>query len=226
MKRYVLEADKFEINEAFGVKSESEIMYEPNFNVIPGSTMPIIIREGDERDIVKSVWGLKFKDSEHEITELKHEEISANDHVYQLLNNSACIIPISGFYKWKESVKDPLPFYLRIITHDVTGVAGVFNTYKNNKGRTIHTFAILSMPANPLVEPLDDRMPVILDQKDFGRWLHNGAADMVKSGFSGNHLLPDMTVFRVPELVNDPSNNTKELIQPIPKLRNYDGADE
>ena len=226
MKRYVLEADKLEIEGVFGVSSDSKVMFEPNYNVIPGSTMPIIIQTEHGRDIVQSVWGLKFEDSKEEQTEIKHEGLSENNQVWELLKTSPCIVPVSGFYKWKETVEDPLPFYLRVITRDVTAVAGVCNSYKNKEGRILHTFAVLTMPANPLVEPLDKRMPVILEEKDFGRWLHEGATDMVKKGFSGNHLLPDMTVFRVPELVNDPSNNSKELIQPIPKLRNYDGVDD
>lgn len=226
MKRYVLEADKLEVEGVFDVSSDSQIMFEPNYNVIPGATMPIIIQTEDGRDIVQSVWGLKFEDTEEELTEIKHEGLSENSQVWKLLKTSPCIIPISGFYKWKETVEDPLPFYLRVITREVTAVAGICNSYENKEGRTIRTFAMLTMPANPLVEPLDKRMPVVLEEKDFDRWLHEGATNMVKEGFSGNHLLPDMTVFRVPELVNDPSNNSKELIQPIPKLRNYDGADE
>ncbi|HBQ60994.1 MAG TPA: hypothetical protein DD671_15605 [Balneolaceae bacterium] len=86
----------------------------------------------------------------------------------KLLKQSPCIIPISGFYKWKESVEDPLPFYLRVITRDVTAVAGVCNVFQNKEGRSVHTFAALTMAANPLVEPLDDRMPAILEEKDFG----------------------------------------------------------
>lgn len=226
MKRYVFEADKLDIESAFGVKSDSKIMYEPNYNVIPGATMPIIIPTEDGRDIVQSVWGLDVEGEDEMIAEIEHENISKKEKVGKLLKSSPCIIPISGFYKWKESVEDPLPFYLRVISRDVTAVAGVFNVYENKEGRTVHTFAVLTMPANPLVEPLDNRMPVILEEKDFGSWLNEGAVDMVKNGFSGNHLLSDMTVFRVPELVNDPSKNSKELIQPIPKLRNYDGQDE
>ncbi|WP_020404667.1 SOS response-associated peptidase [Gracilimonas tropica] len=226
MKRYVLEADKFVIEETFGVISNSQIMYEPNYNVIPGATMPIIIKTEEKREIIQSVWGLKFEGEGEGASEIKQEEIAESEKYLKQLRSLPCLIPISGFYKWKETVSDPLPFYLRILTRDVTAVAGLYNSFKDQDGRIVHTFAVVTMPANPLVEPLDNRMPVIIEEKDFESWLSGDAADMVKKGFSGNYLLPDMSVFRVPELVNDPSNNSKELIQPIPKLRNYDGADE
>jgi len=217
MKRYVLETDKYSIEEVFGVSSNSEIMYEPNYNAMPGHTVPVIIK-GDKRQMVTSTWGLDSKDSDENIYELEYEAFTKEDAKISLKDFEPCIIPASGFYKWKETVNDPLPFYLRVTTQDVLGLAGLWNAQNDS-------FAVLTMEANALVEPLNDRMPVILDPKEFEEWLSGGMADMTKNGFSGNHLLPNMSVFRVPELVNDPSNNSKELIQPIPKLRNYDGDD-
>jgi len=73
---------------------------------------------------------------------------------------------------------------------------------------------------------LDDRMPVILKSNEYEKWINGHGTSLIQKEFNADNLLPHMTVFRVPELVNDPSNNSKELIQPIPKLRNYDGADD
>ncbi|MGN8225235.1 SOS response-associated peptidase [Gracilimonas sp. BCB1] len=226
MKRYVLEADKFIIEEVFGAQTDAESLFNPNYNVIPGNTMPVIVKDGDARSVVSSVWGLKPKEDEYDFFEVGQEEFSENENLTKLAKSSPCIIPVSGFYKWKETVDDPLPFYLRVLTTEVTGLAGIYTSYEQEDGRLIHSFAVITMPANALVEPLDDRMPVILEEKDYGRWLNGSAPDMLGKGFSGNHLLPDMSVFRVPELVNDPSNNSKELVQPIPKLRNYDGPED
>ncbi|MEQ8523922.1 SOS response-associated peptidase [Gracilimonas sp.] len=226
MKRYVLEADKFIIEEAFDANTDAESLFNPNYNVIPGTTMPIIIKDGESRTVVSSEWGLQQKNTDEEFFEVPQEEIAEKENLDKLVENSPCIIPVSGFYKWKETVEDPLPFFLRVLTTDVTGLAGIYSSFENKNGRKVHSYAVITMPANALVEPLDDRMPVILDEKDYGRWLNGDAPEMLEKGFSGNHLLPDMSVFRVPELVNDPSNNSKELVQPIPKLRNYDGADD
>ncbi|MBD3617545.1 MAG: SOS response-associated peptidase family protein [Gracilimonas sp.] len=226
MKRYVLEAEKSVIEETFGVKSNSDSLFEPNYNVISGNIMPIVIPKGEGRQIVSSVWGLKQDGKEKILVEADHEKVLKKDTLKELVVESPCIIPASGFYKWKETVDDPLPFYLRVLSQEVSGFAGIFSSYKNKEGRTLHSFAVLTMPANVLVEPLDHTMPVILDPKEYDQWLTGEGVRMLKKGFSGNHLLPDMSVFRVPELVNDPANNSKELIQPIPKLRNYDVEDE
>ena len=226
MKRYVLEADKFIIEEVFDAQTDAESLFNPNYNVIPGTTMPIIVKDGEGRAVASSKWGLQQKDTDDEFFEIAQEEFGDKENLKKLAENSPCIIPVSGFYKWKETVEDPLPFYLRVLTTDVTGLAGIYSSFENENGRKVHSYAVITMKANALVEPLDDRMPVILEEKDYGRWLNGNAFEMLEEGFTGNQLLPDMSVFRVPELVNDPSNNSKELVQPIPKLRNYDGADD
>ncbi|MDZ7808654.1 MAG: SOS response-associated peptidase [Gracilimonas sp.] len=225
MERYVLAAQKKEVEEAFDVGSSSEVMFKPNYNVIPGTVMPVVLMRDGERVIKSFEWGYRDAVGEEAEAEFKIEKVKESPDWDEKLKKEACIIPVSGFYKWKETVEDPLPFYLRVISDDVTGFAGVCSSFEDKNGRTINTFAILTMPANALVEPLDERMPVILKSKEYESWLDGNARSLIDKGFNADDLLPHMTVFRVPELVNDPSNNSKELIQPIPKLRNYDGSD-
>lgn len=226
MERYVLEAQKEEIEETFGVGSRSEVMFQPNYNAMPGSVMPVVILENGQREIKSMEWGLKEEAANTIWEELKVEDLKRSKDWDESLEKKACIIPASGFYKWKDTVKDPLPFYLRVISEDVTGFAGLYSSFVDENGRKINSFAILTMPSNALVEPLDERMPVVLGRNEYETWLNGNARSLIDRGFNADDLLPHMTVFRVPELVNDPSNNSKELIQPIPKLRNYDGSDD
>lgn len=219
MDRYVLEADQTTIEEEYGISSDSPSLFEANYNVLPGTTMPIVLAENDrhKRRAISAVWGID-NDSDHAIHSLFYKKVLDNEHFEQLMQSSPCIIPASGFYKWKQSVDDPLPFFLRVLTRDVLSIAGICTADEAGKTR----FAALTMPANALVEPLDTTMPLILDQKDIDRWLSGEGKKLLESGPSGNHLLPNTSVFRVPDLVNDPAKNSRELIQPIPKLRNKD----
>lgn len=226
MKRYVLASSKETVEEIFGVQTDNESLFKPNYNVVPGNAMPIVIRESDTKKVVSSNWGLELPDQDDTIAAIAHKEVVKRDDLKKLAKSTPCIIPASGFYKWKETVDDPLPFYLRVLSEETTGFAGLYSSFTDGNGRKHHSFLVLTMQANPLVEPLDDTMPVIIRPQNYERWLQGNALEMIEEGFSGNYLLPDMSVFRVPELVNDPSNNSKELIQPIPKLRNYDGEEE
>lgn len=50
--------------------------------------------------------------------------------------------------------------------------------------RPVHleTFTILTTDANELVEPAHNRMPVILEPKDYNRWLEPAPAERLPAG--------------------------------------------
>lgn len=221
MDRYALYSERAEMEEFFMAESGSESLFKKRYNILPGQRIPVIIRDGKKNQILSAVWGISAgKNSEH-LTSL--EQIRSSEEYQNLLEESPCLIPINGFYKWKERVQDDnYPFFIRLISEDISAVAGVCRkeTLKGDAERL--TCSALTMPANPLITPLSTHMPVLLTSDEARKWLQGSAPEMVKQGFDGDRFLTDMTVFRVPELVNDPSNDSPELIQPIPKLRDED----
>jgi len=69
-----------------------------------------------------------------------------------------------------------------------------------------------------LVQPVDDRMPVLLHPDDHEKWLSGEEMQPEEvEQFLSSYALTDLAVNRVSEDVNDPDNNSAELIQPIPK---------
>lgn len=204
MERYALHAPKSLIEEHFGVESSSEALFEPSYNIFTGSAVPVIY---DGHQINMGQWsGCESRQ------QLLNNQSRLND-----LQNKACILPISGFYMWKQTVKDPMPFYVRLLNQKIMGVAGIFVGSLKNL-----TFNVITRPANVLLQPLDEIMPCILSPNQYTGWLKGEAADILKADFNSTDLMPELAVYRVPDLVNDPTNNNPELIQPIPKRRDED----
>lgn len=133
-----------------------------------------------------------------------------------------CLIPASGFYLWKQSVDDKYPFYIRMLGREVLGLAGLFHVIEDKSGKKSIEFAVITKASNVLLQPLEPTMPCILDPENFEQWIKGNEKEVLQSQFKDTQLIPDLAVYRVPELVNDPSNNSKELIQAIPKLRDTD----
>lgn len=207
MKRYVFEGTPKDMQEHFEVASHSDAMISPNYNAAPGNKLPVIISDNDTSLLISGVWS-KDKPS-ISIANLE----STNSEAFM-----PCIIPASGFYAWKSSVDDPYPFYIRIHTRELIGIAGILQ--KSESKSTV--FSVITAPANVLVQPLTDTMPAILSPVAYQTWLHAETESKFNLTIADNSILSEMTVVRVPELVNDLSNNSKALIQPIPKLREDD----
>ncbi len=204
MERYALHAPKYLIEKHFEVESPSESLYEPSYNIFTGSAVPVIY--GD-RHINTGQWsGCESR-----------ERLLNDQNSLSNLANKACILPVSGFYMWKQNVKDPMPFYVRMLNRKILGVAGFFTDSSTNR-----TFNVITMTANVLLQPLDESMPCILSPDQYEGWLGGDAADILKADFNSTALMPELAVYRVPDLVNDPKNNAPELIQPIPKRRDED----
>lgn len=91
--------------------------------------------------------------------------------------------------------------------------AGLWEGYRWPDGTIARTFTIMTTNANATVAELHDRMPVILEQKDWATWL--GEVE----GASAELLRPAaedvLRIWPVSRAVNSPRNNGPELLAPI-----------
>ena len=207
MERYVLQTDVDEFETYFGVKPASSEIIKPNYNASSGHALPV-------------VWGDKTRSVELAKWNTNRPTVNITEHTFGQIFGKVlqpCIIPVTGFYMWKKTVNDPLPFFVRIHSRKLLAIAGVIDTVKSR-----NSFQVLTREASVLLKPLDEEMPCILEPAEIDDWLNGNEQQVLAKGFSHNLFMPDMTVFRVPDLVNDISNNSPDLIQPIPKLREED----
>lgn len=217
MERYVLHAEKEIIEEIFEVNSTSSSLYQASFNVFPGSPMPVVFHDSS-RQIKSGVWGISSgKEKINSFSKQTVEEGSIKE-----FDLKPCLIPASGFYLWKQSVEDKYPFYIRMLEREVLSLAGLYHHVEDENGKKSIEFAVITKASNVLLQPLEPTMPCILDPENLEQWIKGNEKEVLQSQFKDTQLIPDLAVYRVPELVNDLSNNSKELIQAIPKLRDTD----
>jgi putative SOS response-associated peptidase YedK len=182
--RFVLHASKEEIEALFNVSSTRDDYFEPDYNITPASLHPIVLtNEANERQFQYARWGLIPPGAERERAGNEHhaipsEEVLKQEWTAECVNQRRCLIPANGFYKWKSSEREETPFYIRLLSNQLTAFAGIYDVWKSPNGRTVYSFAMLTTEANPLVEPVDDRMPVLLYPENFNQWL--GSEDLTE----------------------------------------------
>ncbi len=87
-----------------------------------------------------------------------------------------CIIPASGYYEWLKRPDGKQPYFISAADGNVLSFAGLWDRWKNPEtGEPVTSCTIIVTDANALTRPIHDRMPVVLDKADIGRWL-NGEA--------------------------------------------------
>lgn len=221
--RFVLQASKQEVEQLFDVSTARDDFFDPDFNITPGSLTPVVYQEDRERKIYNFRWGLIPPDAEEEMEgnenfEVPIEDLNDGEWLTECIEQRRCLIPASGYYKWKFSEKKSTPFYIRLLSNQLTAMAGIYSIWESSAGRDVYSCAMLTTEANPLVQPVDDRMPILIHPNHYKKWLADKKLtepdlEEVINGYA----MTELTVNRVSEDVNDPENNGPELIQPIPK---------
>ncbi|MDX1640846.1 MAG: SOS response-associated peptidase family protein [Balneolaceae bacterium] len=206
-KRVAFFATKEEVEGYYNIKTKKESLFEPHYNLSPGHQLPAIIFTNSEPEIAPIRWG-KSGANGAEYTTIKKEDLL---DALKEKSLSRCILPLSGFFVWKEDREKNNPFFVRLLNSPVMSIAGIYN--ENDEYVTIAT-----TEANALVQPMSARMPLMLDQPTALQWLEKGMnLEEILERTENLFMLTDLSVLRVSKKVNDPSNNSPELIQPIPK---------
>jgi putative SOS response-associated peptidase YedK len=83
-----------------------------------------------------------------------------------------CIVPADGFFEWQAMRGGKQPYAIAMKDGSPFGLAGLWENWKNPATREwVRTFTIITIPSNDLVSRIHDRMPAILDRRDYDRWL-------------------------------------------------------
>ena len=218
--RYTLSSTPARINVRFEVTIDPD--WKPSFNVAPGTEVLIIRTDADrgERIGEAAYWG--FTPSWHKPDKpgprpinARAEGLAGKPMFRNAFARHRCIIPADGFYEWKALGHGKQPWLVRMRDGDVFGFAGIFEP-GNETTANRPSCAIVTTDANTLMQPIHNRMPVILEPDDYAVWLD---PDQKQTALLERLLRPyarnDLVAFPVSTRVNNVKNNDEELVHPV-----------
>lgn len=195
----------------------------PRFNISPTQSVATIRifpdQAGRKLDLLH--WGLipawsKDPKIGNRMINARAETVHEKPSFRSAFKRRRCLIPASGFYEWKKEGKMKQPFYIRMKDELPFALAGLWEHWVG-EGQTIDSCTIITTSPNDLMREVHDRMPVILDPRDFDMWLDPGYQDVekLKSLFSPFDQ-DKMVSFPVSLHVNSPKNDDPKCITPGP----------
>lgn len=83
--------------------------------------------------------------------------------------------PADAFYEWQKlDARTKQPFAIALKSKEPCAFAGLWEKWKDRKaGTELLTFTVITTDPNEVVQPMHDRMPVIIPVKDYDRWLRS-----------------------------------------------------
>ncbi len=216
--RYSISAPAEQIMSRFGADVPQH--YQPRYNAAPTQLLPVITAEG-ARGVSTFYWGRPPAMSANralgeKLINTRLETLMERPTLAANLLKKRCIIPADGFFGWKKTGKKTAIPYRFVVQAGIFSMAGIWEEFENDDGETVHTFSVITLPANKLVEPVCPRMPVILDAKSEHIWL-SATNDMVLLMGQLVAWPPEqMNLFTVSPRIADPGANHPSLIVPMP----------
>lgn len=214
--RFSLTAEEQRLNEFFNLVG-GKSPYVPRYNGAPTQNMAVITNQNPGQ-LQFFRWGLipfwsKELPRSMPLINAQAEGIETKPAFRQVFKTKRCLVPADGFYEWVRQVKK-IPMRFTLFDDSLFAMAGLWDTWQNEKGQTLNSFTIITTEPNELMAPIHNRMPVILDKNGSEAWLKTTDENSLK-----NLLKPypseKMKAYRVSEKVNAVKNEGPDLILPV-----------
>jgi putative SOS response-associated peptidase YedK len=165
-----------DLQASLDAKASANEWWKPRFNVAPTQDAPVLVLRDGARLVEMMRWGLvpfwatRGSYKPPLMINARIESIESKPVFRDALARKRCLVPADGFYEWRRDGKHKQPFWLHPQPRRVIAFAGLWASAKIGAG-SMHSFTIVTGPANDLVRPLHDRMPVVLERATWAAWL-------------------------------------------------------
>ncbi|MFC6938394.1 SOS response-associated peptidase [Salinirubellus sp. GCM10025818] len=225
--RYTVTASADELEARFDASFDEP--FRPRYNAAPGQVLPVVTNEAPET-IQFLRWGLipswADDDSGGQIN-ARAETVAEKPSFAAAYDSRRCLVLVDGFYEWREAASGKRPYRVTLAGGEPFAVAGLWERWTPTRKQTgldefgdgspdrsvepLETFTIVTTEPNDLVADYHHRMAVILPEGIEREWL---------TAEDPRHLLEPypaerMRAYPVSTAVNDPSNDSPSLIEPV-----------
>jgi putative SOS response-associated peptidase YedK len=202
----------FNLDEAFP--------FEPSYNIAPSQMISIVCELPDQKRVLSPMrWGLipswqKEPKLTSSIINARADTVESKPMFRKAILQRRCLIVADGFYEWQHD-GNKQPYFISMKNHEPFGLAGIWERWVG-ENKTIDSCSIITVEANKLIAPIHNRMPAIIDPKDYNSWLdvNNTKWDEIKK-----YLKPFkdalLETHPVTQKMNSPRYNKPDCIYPV-----------
>jgi putative SOS response-associated peptidase YedK len=127
--------------------------------------------------LVPSWWSKTLRELKLATFNARAETVAEKPFFRQAFKRNRCLIPVSGYYEWQDTPDGKQPWYFTARDGSpALTIAGLWDEWHDKtNGETLKSCTMIITEPNGFVAQVHDRMPVLLDEKDFEPWLGGSA---------------------------------------------------
>ena len=221
--RFTLSAPPEVISMCFDIETDS-FNYLPAFNIAPTQNVLTVRNRDNSKHAQTMRWGLipfwaKEAKIGNKMINARSETVIENKVFKTPFQKRRCLILADSFYEWVRVSKSKQPIRILLDSEKPFAFAGIWESWKDPNdpnADAVESCSIITTHANTLMQPIHDRMPVILPRELESDWLD---LDNTDTSFLREIMIPFdpglMKCYPVSQAVNSTKNEGKDLITPI-----------
>jgi len=216
---------------------------EPDFNLAPTKAAPVVLTRaarGDagsepRRQLRLLTWGLVpswAKDLKVglRLINARSEELLDKSSFARAAASRRCLVPADGWYEWQASptALDPRgrprkqPFFVRRTDRGPMAMAGLYEFWRDRSlaeddpDAWLTTYCIITTAAEPGLDRIHDRQPLVLEREDWADWLDPRLSDPDRVKAHLEFSAPGrFDAYPVSAAVGSSRNNGAHLLEPL-----------
>jgi putative SOS response-associated peptidase YedK len=214
--RFNLTASPEDIAEHFQLQRLPK--YQPGYNITPARKILCIV-ELDDKSLkaVNLFWGLvpswsKDTKNSHHLINARAETIRDKPSFRSAFHKRRCLVVAQGFYEWQKLESGKQAFHIHRQDNQLFAFAGLWEHWQQEE-QTLYSCTIITTEAAELMQPLHDRMPVIISPSHYHQWL-----DKMEDGNQAYNLIDslpyaNMAATPVSDWVNNPQHEDNRCLE-------------
>lgn len=189
----------------------------------PSQNIPILRRAGEGGQFALVHWGLvpswakERRFGGYSTINARAETVATKPAFRAAFRQRRAIIPADGFYEWRElpNSKIKQPWYITLKSGDPLALAGLWEHWISPEGEVLESCCIVVTDGNALMQPIHNRMPVILAPSRWDTWLDPVNHDQAKlQALLQPYPADAMTAWPVSTRVNNPRHDAPDCLEP------------
>lgn len=218
--RYTLLADELEVLRAFDLEQDGIDNFGQSYNIAPGQNVLAIIHDGNKKRAGYLRWGLvpswaKDEKIGYKMINARSETAHEKPSFKKLMAQKRCLIIADSFFEWQKNEAGKQPKRIQLADRKLFAFAGLWDKWEQ-EDKDLFTCTILTKEANPFMQDIHHRMPIILPKEKETDWIEpQKEKPNTMRAFLQNIDIDDLHAYNVSSYVNTAKNNDATCIAPL-----------
>jgi len=192
--------------------------FQPSYNITPAQKILSIVELEDKSlKAVNLFWGLvpswaKDTKNSHHLINARTETVREKPSFRAAFHRRRALIISTGFYEWAKLDAGKQAFHIHRQDNHLFAFAGLWEHWQQEQ-ETLYSCAIITTSATDFMQPIHERMPVIITPENYTHWLDKTVDEDEAFALLDNQAYTEMTATPVSDWVNNPRHNDERCLR-------------